>query len=416
MIEGWCEYLTEYKNASNYTEVFNRFLKTKLYTYDYNFFNDELCFCEKKDNCYVLYYISKKMKMIQKVEYDLNDKRKMYNFLDNYNFIIYKNFSLNKDAFDHKICLRYEVIVNLLSSNKTHFFKDDFLYHDKNIILFFTEKFITVLEENPERYELIKFASFLLNTFEEGFVIDDIVLKPTITISPYGRWYWSGTEKIQNDKKARNKIYNKLLKYGKILNIDLVSGEPSILAELANSKLIKHLINYRIKLKDEDKELRDMIKNLLNIFIHSIDTPEDACKKFKYHNNYELLENKFGPILSLFEALQKDLLWYNKKIIETYEKDLAVDELFRRIVMPHTSILKPREIIKEHRKFLQGHTHDRILNLARINYENLQLLPIFTIHDSLSYFVNHLNYEKIAKKIYKIAKKLNYKITIEVLE
>ena len=195
----------------------------------------------------------------------------------------------------------------------------------------------------------------MLNNFELG-LLNDIKLKP-INVSRYGRWYWNNTEKIQTDKIARHGVYDKLLNYGRIINIDLLSGEPTILSELSHSNTIKQLIDFRVDIKNTDIETNKAIKNLLNVFIHSIDEPEIATDRFCNKYDCQYIEKLLGiNILSVLRALQNELLWYNNIIIKTYRENFCTNELLRRIFIPETPILTDRELVKEHRKFLQGHT------------------------------------------------------------
>ena len=96
-----------------------------------------------------------------------------------------------------------------------------------------TEKLFNIIT-NSEYFEQWKFDSLLLNHFLKGLTVDDIVIKPNINISRYGRWYWSNTDKFQTNIAERNRVYSKLSKYGIVINIDLVSGEPMILSKLAH--------------------------------------------------------------------------------------------------------------------------------------------------------------------------------------
>ena len=106
---------------------------------------------------------------------------------------------------------------------------------------------------------------------------------------------------------------------------------------------------------------------------------------------------------------------YNKNIIDSYKNNLSVTEFDRRIVNPATILMSEKEIIKEHRKYLQGHTHDRILLLAQGLYNNLGLIPMFTIHDSITYFINNHDETPILDCVNKIAKNIKTPITIEIL-
>jgi len=358
-------------------------------------------------------------KKINTININSRSKRKFYNLLSDFSIIITKNFPLDKDSLSsNKIILRHEIIKNVLTSNETHFFSENLPFSIKDNRVFITKEFHSLLFENEERFNILKFGSFLLNKFELGVTIDNIKLKPKISVSQYGRWYWSGTEKIQNDVKSRQKVYKKFLKYGKILTIDLASGEPTILYELANSILLKKLLKYRIALKSINQELSNSIKSLINIFIHSSSNYKDIADQFKkYDKLYVNIEENLGiTIEDLLSSLQDEFLCYNTNIIKEHREKLSVKELNRRIVIPNSIKLSDEELIKEHRKYLQGHTHDRILNLAQKIFSLLGLIPIFTVHDSLSYFINNHDSNTLINNIINLAKNENYPTTIEVIE
>lgn len=412
-IDSWSNYLNKYKNADNRIGVFNKYLD-ELPKKSYILI-DSVCLCEKINSDYFISYVNKNK--ICTEEYNGRNKRKIFNILSNYDIIITKGFPIDQSSVNNKIILRHEIIINFLTSNNSHFFSPNLVFSVNDNTVFFTEEFKSIITKNIENLNVLKFSSFLLNTFELGFVIDDLKLKPIINVSPYGRWYWNNTEKIQTDKIARKKVYNKLLKYGRILNIDLVSGEPTILGQLAESKIMQQIIDFRIKAKNEDLDASNALKNMLNIFIHSLSDPETSYERYADKYDYKSIEKRLGiNILSLLEALQNDLLWYNKGVISSYRKNLCVNELFRRLFIPETPLLDDKNLIKEHRKFLQGHTHDRILNLAKLNYDSTGLLPIFTIHDSISYYINHKDYNTLTELLTNNAKILKYPITIEIIE
>lgn len=395
--------------------LFNWYLSnvSQLYNYDFNL---DICFCEKSKFSYNIFYIVDDK--LEKIEFGFKAKRKFYNFLSSFNTIITNGFPLSKNTLsENKEILRYEIVRNILTSNHTHFFSKSLPFSIDDKTVFFTTEFYSIIK-NETQYDNILFSSFLLNEFELGVTIDDIVLKPCITVSPYGRWYWSGTEKVQNDIKAREKIYHKFIKYGKIINLDLTSGEPTILSELSNSKFLKKLIKCRILLNEKgDIELSGILKDILNIFIHSLDTPKEAYNKFKYKNpNYLDIEKKLKTsVFDIFSCLQNEFLCYNNYILNDYKNNLSVTECNRRIVNPGNILLSDIELLKEHRKFLQGLTHDKIINIARLIYDKIGLLPIFTIHDSLSYFIDNKN-DAYIDVINSIAKTFKTPLTIEIIE
>jgi hypothetical protein len=422
LIYSWNNYFDKIQVEDSYTvddltidNIFNSYLASYSSTLSFEY-TDNICTCEKQNSKIIVTYYKNK---ICTDEFDIRSKRKFYNLINNFDYIITNNLPISAEALNKtKVLLRYELIRNIFTSNHTHFFSKDLPFSVDDNSVFMTKLFLQELTSRKERLDKLRFSSYLLNQFELGVTIDNLILKPSISISPYGRWYWSGTEKVQNDLKSRERIFNKLLKYGKILNIDLISGEPMILSQLSNSSLLNKLLKYRISIKKKDPELSTILKNLINIYIHSVTTPEEAYYKFKANNNYKLVETKLGiPVIDILAGLQDDFLWYNKKVIDNYRQNLSCDELSRRIVNPGVSILSENDIIKEHRKFLQGHTHDKILDIAMLTFKELNILPIFTVHDSLTYFIsNSENLLEVKDIIKKNAKLIKTPITLEVLE
>lgn len=422
LIYSWNNYFDKIQVEDNYTvddltvdNLFNSYLASYSSTLSFEY-TDSICYCEKHNSKISVTYYKNKICID---EFDVRAKRKFYNLINNFDYIITNNLPISAEAINKtKILLRYELIRNILTSNHTHFFSKDLPFSVDDNSVFITKSFLYELSSNIERLNKLRFSSYLLNQFELGFAIDDLVLKPNISISPYGRWYWSGTEKVQNDLKSRKRIFNKLLKYGKILNIDLISGEPMVFSQLSNSSLLKKLLKYRISIKKTDIELSTTLKNLINIYIHAVTTPEDAYYKFKANNDYKLVESKLGiPVIDILAGLQDDFLWYNKKVVDNYKQNLSCNELSRRIVNPGASVFNENEIVKEHRKFLQGHTHDKILDIAMLTFKELNILPIFTVHDSLTYFINHSeNLLEVKDVVKKNAKMIKTPITMEILE
>lgn len=421
ILTNWNQYFNynckEEFSGISFDEIFNSYLYFNNKDTKYEYIS-KVCFVEKQQaGIYTLTYYNGSEIIIDQM--NTKARRKFYNLLGDFEVIITKNFPLITDNLDkHKTILRHEIVKNILTSNETHFFSKDLPFSINDNRVFLTSMFYSLLFENVDKLNILKFGSFLLNQFEVGMTIDDIKLKPKISVSNYGRWYWSGTEKVQNDKKSRQKIYNKFIKYGKILNIDLISGEPTILANLSESKVLKKLLKYRLAIKDKNYELSDALKFLINMFIHSSYDIESVAQQFKTHNILaDQLEESLGvPVVDLLLCLQDEFLCYNRYVLDEHRKNFSVKELNRRIVIPHSHELSDIELIKEHRKYLQGHTHDRILNLAQRNYLTTGLIPIFTVHDSISYFINNHDATQITDQILKNSKDMKYPITFEILE
>lgn len=404
------------EKSNTYINLFNNYLDKIIIASDMSLSND-VCLCEKTNTYYKLYFVEDDH--LKNENISLKNKRKFFNMLVDFDIIIIKDMSLDNEAFKNKVVLRYNIITSFLSNGQTHFFSKELPFSINDYTVFFTNIFLSFLKNNEERYNLIKHASFLLNSFETGISIDDFILKPIISISTYGRWYWSNTKNIQTNIAVRKSLYRKLSKYGNIYNLDFISAEPMILSNIINSELIKKIVKLRILLKSNNIEMSTSIKNMLNIYIHSIDNPKKAYNKFKEKNDVDNIEKLLKiSILDILNCLQDDFLWYNSNVIVNYKKDLYVDENYRRIVNPYAIIQKDYDIIKEHRKYLQGHVHDKILELSLLLYKNLNLIPLFTIHDSLTYF-NYVdtNNNIITKDdIIKNIKKIKMPTSIECIE
>ena len=101
--------------------------------------------------------------------------------------------------------------------------------------------------------------------------------------------------------------------------------------------------------------------------------------------------------------------------MENYRNEIVVEELYRRIIIPDAVLYSDNDLIKEHRKYLQGHTHDKLLKLAELVHTALDILPIFTVHDSASFFINHKNKEDILCSFQNCIKELKSPIEIEII-
>lgn len=392
-------------------QLFNDYLNLIVANRTYEL-REDICLIDKLGYKYNIYFANNNS--IHKTELDVRSKRKFFSLINNYDIIITKNFPLQDNFRDNKIILRYEVICNILTSNKTHYFSIDTPFPINDYTVFFTKDFYNILLNNPVKFNFIKFSSMLLNKFEIGLTIDDVILKPRINISRYGRWYWSNTKNFQTNLNVRNKLYSKLTRYGNVFNIDFISAEPNLLSKLCNSKLLQKLVKYRVVAKKSNPEVSNAIKDLLNIYIHSNDSPVEAYKKLNKHKQ-NMVENALGvSVLDILSCLEDDFLDYNNYVIDRYKTSLSIEELIRRIVIPD-AFINDREVIKEHRKYLQGHVHDHVLELARLIYEDLNILPLFTIHDSLSYFLpKECDLDEVKNSLIKNIKKLNIPVEVEV--
>jgi len=370
---------------------------------------DSICFCEKSNIEYIFYYAKNNKIIIKNISF--NDKRKFSNIVENFEIIITKNFGFDIKTFKNKTILRYEVINNFICNSNIHFLSEEIYSLKTDFSIFLTEECRDLIYSNLEYY---KYSSLLYNHFEIGHNYGGIILKPNIRISNYGRWYWSGTLPIQNNISNRQKLYSKLINSNaNIINLDFISGEPVVFSQLANSSILNKLIKYRAKIKKTNFKLADAIKNLLNIFIHA------NYKKADYNKlnsliNINLIEKELKiSILDIFECLQDDFLCYNRYVIDKYKSDLIITELQRRIFNSEIPFMTDNKIIKEHRKYLQGHVHDNIIDLSMKIYNEVDILPIFTIHDSISYCIYDQSKIKLVKQI---VKGYNVPTSIEVIK
>ena len=402
-------------DSESVDQLFNDYLRLVVANHSYSL-REDTCLVDKVEYKYYVYFARKSS--VDKVEFDVRSKRKFFSTISGYSTVITRNFPLQDSSRSDKTILRYEVVRNILTSNNTHFFSLDLPFPVDDYTVFFTENFYRLLLSNLSRFNLLKFSSALLNSFETGLTVDNFVLKPSVNVSRYGRWYWSNTEKIQSSLNVRSKLYSRVVKYGRVLNVDFISAEPTLLSKLCDSELMRKLVKYRVAVRKSNPEVSDAVKNLLNIYIHSNDSPAEAFRKFKRKYDSKQVESVFGvSIFDILSCLQDDFLCYNRHVTDSYRTSLSVEEFYRRVVNPGVFTCDDREVIKEHRKFLQGHVHDHVLELARLVSEDLSVLPIFTIHDSLSYFVpRDFDLDRLKDSLSKGIKRLGISARVEIID
>ena len=370
-----------------------------------------VCLYDTTNKMYNLYKCNDDMSNIQKHAIDKTKKRQLFDFMNDASVII-TNFPLMH--FENKICLRYEFLINILTSSEQFLFFDKNLFFSKKSIRpFFCKKLWQPLVNNRAKFEFIKFSSFLLNHYENGTNYG-IVIKPTVKVSQYGRWYWSNTIKIQNNSDVRRDAINILSKAGDVVNLDLISGEPTILSQLSRSKSLKSLISLRIKLNQNGKDnLSKKLKEIMNISIHSVESPLKILDKVIKNDNScskQLFDLKSSGI---FDSLQDELECYNNTVIDSYVKNMSMIEQYRRVINPFAIIMTNYDIIKEHRKYLQGLVNDRINNIAFELYKKHDIMPIFSVHDSLCYVCENVDSNKLMESIMEISKSVKAPISVE---
>lgn len=398
--------------------LFNTFLNCyqKNRVYDYN---ENICICLK--NKYKLNLYSAENNKIIFSEIGVNARKKFRNYINNYETII-TNFYLDKNLIENclkinpnKQFLRYEVLHNIFSGNKSNYLGYNIPFSNDNPAAFLTTNFINQLKYNENIYRFLKYSSYLLNYFESGMVINELVINPKINISNYGRWYWTGKFHLQQDKILRENIINNIVQSGnKYVSIDFISASSSMLAKITNSKIIKFLVKSRIKYAD-DIMYSDIIKTVLNIIVHSADSPENIYNniKNKYSVSYIEKVGKFN-LMELLYNLSDELLNYNNNIIDSYKTSLSFNELKRRIVNSNSIIELDKDIIKQHRIYLQGHVHDNIILLSKYIYDNIGVFPLYTIHDSINFYIDKsIDYDKFINVVKAASKEIQLPFRIE---
>jgi hypothetical protein len=315
----------------------------------------------------------------------------------------------------NKIFLRYEILHSSFSGGKSNFISNNVAFPDDNPTAYLTKEFYRHLTKNQTQLSFLSYSSFLLNHFESGIMIGDLIIKPKINVSDYGRWYWSGTYKLQQDKDIRDSIINNIKDIdGKYVSIDFVSASPSMLSKITGSKTISYLVKNRLKNKD-NTEYADGIKKILNVYIHSGENPNKNYDMIRKKVSVDLLENvgKFN-LMEILNKLHEELTEYNVKMIDTYKSLLSFNELKRRIVNSSAIIEDDKDIIKKHRVYLQGHIHDSIILLSKYVYEKTGVFPLYTIHDSISFYLDRTkDYDKFIEIIKGASKEIKLPYIIE---
>lgn len=384
--------------------LFNSFLSSysKNQKYEYT---ETACVCLKNGNKLSLY--SAEDDNIVFDEIGINTRKKFRNYINNFNIVI-TNFELGKDLIENclkinpkKQFLRYEILHSSYSGCKYNYLDESVPFGNDNPAAYLTKSFIKRLISNKNNYSFIRYSSHLLNHFENGMIIDDTIIKPKVNVSGYGRWYWTGKYKLQQDKELRNSIIEKIVSRGdKYVSIDFISASPSILAKISQSKTLKSLINKRIK-NLENSDFSKNLKDILNIIVHGNEDLDILKSRFDRKYDIEYLE-KIGKFdfYSMLESLHSDLLEYNNNVIDAYKTSLTFQELKRRIVDPGAIVEDDIDIVKKHRVYLQGHIHDNILLLTKHVYENTGIYPLYTVHDSVNFYINkNDDYDKFIESV-----------------
>lgn len=399
-------------------ELFDKYLDTyaKEKTFDYV---ENACVCIK-NNAKLGLYAANDNKIVFD-EIGVNTRKKFRKYINRFDYVIV-NFELSKDLINdclktapNKIFLRYEILHSLFSGSQSNYIDDTLPFSGNNPAAYLTKDFISKLSADKKMMSFVKYSSYLLNHFENGIVIDDIVVKPKINVSSYGRWYWVGKDNLQNNKKMRYNIIKKITDNGdKYISVDFISAGPSMLSRITGSKILKALVDTRIK-HYNDQMYTDNLKNLLNMFIHSNDDPSKMMSYLRSKYNLAYIEKigRFNAYNAL-QGLYSELNIYNTKILEKYKESLTCKELRRRIVNSESAIDDDKDILKKHRVYLQGHVHDSIIILTKHIYNKLGILPIYTVHDSVNFYIpKSADYDQVIMTFKDAAKEVKIPFRIE---
>jgi len=408
-------YYDEFDDINDASDLFNSYTNKIKWLKNTSFDDNTVVIIQNDKNFNIYYY---KNNEFYYEEISIYSKKKWMSLIFRFTNII-TNFSIDMNTWPkNKKYLRYELIRNYYIGNNFHFFSKTSITDINNYTCLLESNLVNeIFNRHLKIGSLLNFSSLLLNHFESGVDLESIILRPKITISNYGRWYFSGSENIQNSKKARDYINNKILSTNKsIIKMDLKSAEPNCLSKFSGSKILPIIIQKRY----DNPELSEMIKFVLNSFIHSGNT---------FDIIYEMVEKKFGSkytfqnfsnLLENLGALQDEILWYNKRVRKEYTSNLHVHEGIRRIVNPFICLIMgddyEKEIWKEHLKYLQGHVHDQVIKIAFQIKRKLNILPSYLVHDEIVYTGDYTMIDSLKDSLNESLLKIGMNGTITVLK
>lgn len=322
-------------------------------------------------------------------------EKKIKAFLNRFDYIMF-NFEIDtrlmKECLEitpNKKFLRFDLIRNIFSGGQTNYLSTYLTFSGIDDSVFLSEELLSILKTDKKMMCFLTFASFLLSHFGKSIVMGATAVKSKISLSDYGRWYWKGKGNIQNDTKVKNLIKEKILDNGdKFISIDFISASPSMLYLITGSESLGDLVRSRI-LNIEDEKYAANMKKLINVFVHSAANPEKVKLQLKSSVDFDYLQSRSEFNLDeKIESVFMELMLYNNQVIEQYESDLSSKERMRRMVIPEIPIMDDLEKIKTHRIYLQGHVNDVVVAFIKKVYERTQILPLFTVHDSINYYVD----------------------------
>lgn len=372
--------------------MFDNFLHSCIKDKTFEYSDDILLSLKTTDG--VTFYYSKDGKV--KIDPASNILRKKFNHHVKKHSIIITNYSVPMGLIgdvltNHdKIFLRFEIVQSILTGCKFNCLDSSLLFPSNVPTCYLTKDFLNLITSTKGKLMFLRYSSFLLNYFENSSILmQEESIKSDVAVSEYGRWYWKGQINFQRDKSLRTKLIRSVKEDGdKYVSVDFISASPSMLASLAKSKTLKMLVKDRI-IHNEDKKYSDGIKQILNIFVHGNLDSEFFISAYSHKIDFDYISKIGGfDISDILHSLQGEFFGYNNTVITKYKMHLSYNELRRRIVNPIAIIQTDEEVIKRHRVYLQGHIHDNIILLTWYAFSKMGVLPLYTVHDSVSFRIS----------------------------
>lgn len=362
---------------------FNKYLEEYIKTKEIQYTN-KVCIIRKEDNDYFC-YIFKNNKIIKG------------KYLQKYRNKINKEYELKISDVNLPLdnLIYYSIIKNYLFGNDTHYINKDLPFSINDNSVFFTNFFYNFYKKENKFFDFFKFSTKMLFNIEKGIVIDDYEYLPKINVVNNGRWYYSNNivlgkkdiGNIHNNLNNRNNLEELLNNNGYTINIDIISAVPYMFSKTTKSKQIQRLIDCRLE-NMNNKELKNSIKDLTNIYIFSNYDFETLKQYYSDKINFSLIKKKLNitSLSNFFKELQNEINIYDNSIYLSYKNDLNNKEKIRNICLPEILYLSKKDFIKKHRTYINGHVNDIILKIAYDIYKKFNIFPVYTIYDNLMYY------------------------------
>lgn len=361
-----------------FLDDFNNYLKEYVKTRDILYTN-KICVINNNK----IYYFNNKF-----FEIEHNNNRKLLNKIN-------KTFEIKivdvNIALDNKIS--YKIIKNYLFGNDVHYINKELPFSNLDYRVFLTEWFYNYCTKNKKFIEFLKFCTNMLFSIENGIILENYNYSPIVNVVNNGRWYFNSNNNldnvgnIHNNLDNRNKFIEILKNNGYILNLDLISAVPNMFYKTTKSKQIYILNECRLN-NLNNKELKDSIKDLTNIYIFSNYDFDTLKKYYDDKIDFSLIKSKLNitSLHDFFNKLQEEIKIYDQNIINKYKNNLNNKELNRNICLPEIFNSTKKDFIKKHRTYINGHVNDIILMMAYKVFQKVNIYPIYTIYDNLMYF------------------------------